>query len=416
MPRIQVVTDSACDIRPELADDLGIQVVPLNIRFGDEELVDRIELSAKEFWDRVVTGPDMPQTSAPSPGAFEKVFLEAADAGMDGVICINLSSKVSGTFQSACTAAEGVSDRIRVEVVDSLTLTMGLGLIVIEAAQMAQSSGSLDELVEGVKDTASRAHVYGVVDSLDFLRKGGRIGGASHLLGSLLSIKPVLEVRDGVVEVDSKQRTRARAIAVLRFEGVDAGPLERIAFTDGRSPDAWRSWSFCGRRSRSIRSRCRFSVRWWEAIPVRHRSVSASSSLAHLAPEAPTRGARLISGGWTRTVPRATGTPPGYGRPCRLGMAREGSGHCRRRRRRSPRPADPAPHARGTGDRLRVDHRIDGPCSHRCHVDRRDPPSRRLLYPFGHRVWAAYALIGALLVVGGAFAWTKRTPANAKEA
>lgn len=238
MPRIQVVTDSACDIRPELADDLGIQIVPLNIRFGDEELVDRAELSTKEFWDRVVTGPDMPQTSAPSPGAFEKVFSEAADAGMDGVICINLSSKVSGTFQSASTAAEGVSDRIRVEVVDSLTLTMGLGLVVIEAAQLAQSAGSLEELADGVKDTASRARVYGVVDSLDFLRKGGRIGGASHLLGSLLSIKPVLEVRDGVVEVDSKQRTRARAIQYFCSKALEAGPLERIAFTDGHSPDA----------------------------------------------------------------------------------------------------------------------------------------------------------------------------------
>src|SRR5580704_7661825 len=140
MPRIQVVTDSACDLLPELADDLGVRVVPLTIRFGDEELVDRTELSAKEFWDRVVLGPHMPQTAAPSPGAFQTVFEEAAVAGMDGVICINLSSKVSATYQSARTAADAVSDRIRVEVVDSLTLTMGLGLVVIEAANLAQSA------------------------------------------------------------------------------------------------------------------------------------------------------------------------------------------------------------------------------------------------------------------------------------
>ncbi len=207
MPGIQVVTDSACDLPSDLVDKLGIRVVPLTIRFGEEELIDKVELSDKEFWDRVVAGPHMPQTAAPSPGAFQAVFSDAADAGMDGVICINLSSKVSATFQAARTAADAVADRIQVAVVDSLTLTMGLGLLVIEAVDLAASSNSLDEVLAGVEDAAARVHVFGVVDSLDFLRKGGRIGGASHLVGSLLSIKPVLEVRDGVVEVDSKQRS-----------------------------------------------------------------------------------------------------------------------------------------------------------------------------------------------------------------
>jgi DegV family protein with EDD domain len=238
MPGIQVVTDSACDLPPELADKLGVRVVPLTIRFGDEELVDRVELSDKEFWDRVVTGPHMPQTAAPSPGAFQAVFSEAADAGMDGVICINLSSKVSATFQAARTAADAISDRIPIAVVDSLTLTMGLGLLVIETCDLAASSRNLDEIVAGVQDAASRVRVFGVVDSLDFLRKGGRIGGASHLMGSLLSIKPVLEVRDGVVEVDSKQRTRTRAVQYLVSKAVDSGPLERIALADGRASDA----------------------------------------------------------------------------------------------------------------------------------------------------------------------------------
>jgi DegV family protein with EDD domain len=238
MPGIQVVTDSACDLNADLADELGVRIVPLSIRFGEEELVDREQLSTKEFWDRVVTGPHMPQTAAPSPGAFEEVFDEAARAGKDGVVCVNLSSKVSATYQAARTAADGVSDRIRVEVIDSLTLTMGLGLLVMDAAQLAADQKSLDEVVAGVHDAAKRVRVFGVVDSLDFLRKGGRIGGASHLVGSLLSIKPVLEVRDGVVEVDSKQRTRARAIQYLASKAIEAGPLERIALADGRAPDA----------------------------------------------------------------------------------------------------------------------------------------------------------------------------------
>ncbi len=140
MPGIQVVTDSACDLSSEEADKLGVRVVPLTIRFGDEEFVDRVELSDKEFWDRVVTGPHIPQTAAPSPGAFQTAFTDAADAGMDSVICINLSSKVSATYQAARTAAESVADRIEVAVVDSLTLTMGLGLLVIEAVDIAAKS------------------------------------------------------------------------------------------------------------------------------------------------------------------------------------------------------------------------------------------------------------------------------------
>jgi DegV family protein with EDD domain len=238
MPGIQVVTDSACDLPDDVIDKLGIRVVPLTIRFGDEEFVDRVELTPKEFWDRVVTGPDMPQTAAPSPGAFQAAFIEAADAGMDGVVCVNLSSKVSATYQSARTAADAVADRIKVEVIDSLTLTMGLGLLVLHTVDLVSSGKSLDEVVAGVEDTKGRAHVFGVVDSLDFLRKGGRIGGASHLVGSLLAIKPVLDVRDGSVEVDSKQRTRSRAINYLASKAIDAGALERVALADGRAPDA----------------------------------------------------------------------------------------------------------------------------------------------------------------------------------
>lgn len=238
MAGIQVITDSACDLPDELIDSLGIKVVPLTIRFGDEELVDRVELSTKEFWDRVVTGPYMPQTAAPSPGSFQTAFEEAASSGADAVVCINLSSKVSATYQSAKTAADSMTGPMPIRVMDSLTLTMGLGLLVLEAAELVASGRSLDEVTKGVADAATRTHVYGVVDDLEFLRKGGRIGGASQLMGSLLSIKPVLEVRDGIVEVDSKQRTRSRAIQYLASKATGAGALKRVAFADGDSPDA----------------------------------------------------------------------------------------------------------------------------------------------------------------------------------
>jgi len=237
MPGIHVVTDSACDLTPEMADRLNVRVVPLTIRFGDEELVDREELSSKEFWDRVVTGPHMPSTAAPAPGSFQRAFLAAAEAGADGVVCVNLSSRLSATYQSASTAAESVADTIPVRVVDSLSVTMGLGLLVMTATELAGAGVDLESIATELEELRGRTRVYGVVDSLDFLKRGGRIGGAQALVGSLLSIKPVIDVRDGVGEVESKQRTRTRALDYLASKAVEAGRLDRLAVASGLAPD-----------------------------------------------------------------------------------------------------------------------------------------------------------------------------------
>jgi DegV family protein with EDD domain len=237
MASIQIVTDSACDLRPATAEERAIRVVPLTIRFGDEELVDGEELSTKEFWDRVITGPDMPATAAPSPGAFQKAFLDAADAGHSAVVCVTLSSRLSATYQAACAGAEAVADRIPVRVVDSLSATMGEGLLVVAAADMAATGAAMNEIGDSLEAMRARTHVYGVVDSLDHLKRGGRIGGAAHLVGSLLSIKPVIEVREGVVEVESKQRTRSRSLQYLAGKALGAGPLERLATANGAAPD-----------------------------------------------------------------------------------------------------------------------------------------------------------------------------------
>ena len=237
MARIQVVTDSACDLVPSLTDERDVRVVPLTIRFGAEELIDREELSTKEFWDRVITGNDMPETAAPSPGAFQKAFVEAADAGRSGVVCLTISSRLSATYQAACTAADMVSNRIAVRVVDTLSVTLGQGLLVLAAADLADQGRHHDDVAAAVDDMKRRTYVYGVVDSLDFLRRGGRIGGAAHLLGSLLSIKPVVEVRDGVVEVESKQRTRSRSLQYLAGKALAAEPIERLAVANGAAPD-----------------------------------------------------------------------------------------------------------------------------------------------------------------------------------
>ena len=237
MPGIRVVTDSACDLPPQLAEDRGVRVVPLTIRFGEEEFVDREQLSTKEFWDRVTTGTVMPETAAPAPGAFRDAFLAAAEEGAEGVVCVTLSSGVSATYQAAVTAATAVGEQVPVSVVDSMSMTMGEGHMVLAALEAAEAGKGLAEIEAVLASCRARSRVYGVIDSLDFLKRGGRIGGAAQLMGSLLSIKPVIEIRDGTVEVESRQRTRARSLSYMASKATGAGRLARISVANGVAGD-----------------------------------------------------------------------------------------------------------------------------------------------------------------------------------
>ncbi len=237
MARIRVVTDSACDLSTAMAAERRLTIVPLSIRFGSEEFVDGSTLTTDEFWARCKASSVLPETSAPSPGAFQEAFVAAADDGYDGVLCINLSSEVSATYQAAVTAAKSVADRIPVRTVDSRSLTMGLGLMALDLADLASTGASLEELVDRAEALIRRTLVYGVVDTLEHLEKGGRIGGARALLGSLLSIKPVVTLIDGRVEEESKQRTRARSLRYLADKARDSPPISRLAVCNGAAPD-----------------------------------------------------------------------------------------------------------------------------------------------------------------------------------
>jgi DegV family protein with EDD domain len=237
MARIRVVTDSASDLSAALVGERGITVVPLSIRFGSEEFVDGTTLSTDEFWSRCAASPVLPETSAPAPGAFQQAFLDAAGDGYDGVICLNLSAGVSATYQSAATAAKSVEDRIPVQVVDTRLLTMGLGLMVLDIADLAATGADLDQLADRAQHLITRTKVFGVLDTLEHLEKGGRIGGARALLGSLLSIKPVVTLVDGVVEEESKQRTRGRSLHYLADKAKSSVPISRIAVSNGGATD-----------------------------------------------------------------------------------------------------------------------------------------------------------------------------------
>jgi DegV family protein with EDD domain len=233
---VRVVTDSACDLPDDLIERYGIEVVPLTIRFGHEELVDRKELSTDEFWRRLADSDVLPETSAPSAGAFEGAFRGLVEDGATGIICVNLSSKLSATMQSAQVAAQAVQADCPVVVVDSLLVSMGLGSLCLTAARRAEGGDSLESIVANVTDRRNRSKLYGTLDTLEFLKKGGRVGNARALLGSMLAIKPVVEVRDGVVEEAGKVRTRSKALRLL-VDRVKEGPFENLAVLHGNAPD-----------------------------------------------------------------------------------------------------------------------------------------------------------------------------------
>jgi DegV family protein with EDD domain len=234
---VRIVTDSSCDLSQDEADQLDITIVPLSIRFGDEEFTDRVDLSVSEFYRRLAESEQLPETAAPSPGAFESAFRAALEGGADAVVCINLSSELSATLQSARTAAKAFEGTHDVRVVDSRSITLGLGSQVIAAAEASRDGTSADEIVAMVEDMASRTQMLGALDTLENLKKGGRVGGAQALLGNLLSIKPLIDVSTGRVEEAGKARTRKKALQWLANRLLQEPAVERLGIAHGEAPD-----------------------------------------------------------------------------------------------------------------------------------------------------------------------------------
>jgi len=233
---VRVVTDSACDLPQELADVLGIEIVPLTIRFGTEEFIDRVELSNEDFWKRLLASDALPETAAPSAGAFEARFHDLIARGATGILCVNLSSRLSATMQAAKVAAAAITGAVPVQVIDSLTGSMGLGSLVLTAARRAADGDPLDKIVTEVVDRRARTKLFGSLDTLEFLKRGGRIGNARALLGSMLAIKPVIEIREGVVEEAGRVRTRSKALRALA-DKVKAQPVDQVSVLHGQAPD-----------------------------------------------------------------------------------------------------------------------------------------------------------------------------------
>lgn len=234
--KIAVITDSTCDLPPEVATAHGITVVPLNVHFGNESFRDQVDISTDEFMSRMEGATKLPTTSQPTVGTFETVFRKAGETH-DEIVCIVLSSKLSGTYQSAQIAAMNLAETIRIELVDSLNVTYGLGFQVLRAAEMASRGEEASSIASTIRAELNRYHVVVFVETLVHLRRGGRIGKAAQMVGSLLQLRPILRIDEGQVVPFERTRTRSRAMdALVEFAG-SVGVPEEIGVVYNTTPE-----------------------------------------------------------------------------------------------------------------------------------------------------------------------------------
>jgi len=234
---IRIVTDSASDISLEEAEDLGIEIVPLSVRFGETEYTDLVDLSVSDFYQKMSESDLLPSTAAPSPGAFEAAFKKCAEAGAEGVICINLSLALSATGQAAQLAADALADTLPVKCIDSKSITCGLGTIIRKAAEAAKNGGSMDDIVSLVENLTGRTRIFATLDTLENLKKGGRIGGAKAMLGTMLQFKPCLDLSSGEVVEAGRQRTRKKSLIWLKEVLEGESEISELSIIHGDAPD-----------------------------------------------------------------------------------------------------------------------------------------------------------------------------------
>ena len=238
MNQIKIVTDSASDLSFKKAAELGIEIVPLTIRFGNEVFIDGKEITTTEFYEKMSTSKDLPQTSAPSPGDFEEAFKRQADAGASEIFCITLSSKFSATKQSAEIAAKNLKNTHKIHIFDSDSVSAGLLLLVLEAHKMAEAGQDANairlELEEYQKE---RLRCYGILDTVENLKKGGRVSNAKAVLSEVLNIKPIIEITKGEIINEAKVRTRKKAFEWICNKVASVKDPKAIAIGHGNAKD-----------------------------------------------------------------------------------------------------------------------------------------------------------------------------------
>jgi DegV family protein with EDD domain len=232
---VKIVTDTLSDITGDLAKELDIIVVPLYVRFGDEIFRDRVDINSEEFYRRLVYEDILPSTTQPTPHDFLTVYEELAKE-TDEILVIVVSSKLSGTYQSASQARDRFKTNCRINIVDSLSVAMGMGLIVIAAVNAVRNGANLDEATRFTQKALSRSHLIAYFDTLKYLAKGGRIGKAQGLLGSMLSVKPILTVKDGEMSPLTRVRSLNGGFDYLYSVVANAGKIESLAVEHATTP------------------------------------------------------------------------------------------------------------------------------------------------------------------------------------
>jgi DegV family protein with EDD domain len=235
---IRIVTDSSSDLPAALVDRHDIEVVPLTIRFGDTEYVDGRDLSPAAFWRELQRSEHLPETAAPSAGQFQDAYRRLAASGADGIVAVCLSAELSATYQSAVIAAEAVAGEIPVEVIDSQAVSMAAGLQVLEAARAAEAGADLATTADAARDAVPKTNVIAALDTIEFLRRGGRVGAAQAFFGGLLQVKPLITFENGVVAPAGRVRTRSRALAAIVAKVEKLAPdLAELALVHGGAED-----------------------------------------------------------------------------------------------------------------------------------------------------------------------------------
>ncbi|MFO7743082.1 MAG: DegV family protein [Anaerolineae bacterium] len=235
---IKIVTDSTCDLPEEITADLGVTVVPLYINVGQKSYLDGVEMSRQEFYERLPTFEDHPQTASPGPEMFRETYERLANEGAQEILSIHISISLSGTLNTAQLAAEA-TDAVPVTVFDSGQLSVGTGFLVKTAAKAAAAGRSIAEIVDELKERTRRTHLFAALDTLEFLQRSGRMNWAVSKIGGLLRIKPLLTMHDGEPNVQ-QVRTTKRAVQRLLDMLEDLAPLEELALVHTQAPETIR--------------------------------------------------------------------------------------------------------------------------------------------------------------------------------
>ena len=233
---IKVVTDSTSDLPADVAESLGIEVVPLNVHFGSDVYKDRVNLMPDAFYDKLINGDVLPTTSQPSVGEFIDVY-ERLGSDADGIVSVHVSEKLSGTMNSARQASQQANADCPIEVVDTFQVSMGVGICAMEAAEVANSGGDMNQVILAARNAVTRSQCFFMLETLEFLQKGGRIGKAQALIGNLLKIRPMLILQEGEVHPLGRERTRRKGIAKLVDTVAELAPISGLAVMYSTGPD-----------------------------------------------------------------------------------------------------------------------------------------------------------------------------------